>query len=36
MVVQTSAGAGTTASAGFLKLYQGVTPIFVPYWTQTT
>lgn len=36
MVVNTSAGAGTTASAGFLKLYVGATAIFVPYWTQTT
>jgi len=36
MKVQTSAGAGVTASAGFLKLYLGVTPIYVPYWTQTT
>ena len=36
MVVQTSAGAGVTASAGFLKGYLGVTPIYIPYWTQTT
>jgi len=36
MVVQTSAGAGTTASAGFIRMYVGVTPVFVPYWTQTT
>ena len=31
MVVQTSAGAGVTASAGFLKGYLGVTPIYIPY-----
>lgn len=36
MVVQTTSGAGTTASAGFLKLYLGATTIFVPYWLQTT
>jgi hypothetical protein len=36
MIVDTSAGAGTTKSAGFLKLYQGTTVIYVPFWTQTT
>lgn len=29
-------GAGTTASAGFIKMYVGTTPVYVPYWTQTT
>jgi len=36
MVVQTSAGAGVTASAGFIKCYVGITPVYIPYWTQTT
>jgi hypothetical protein len=36
MIVQTSAGAGTTPSAGFIKIYVGATACYVPYWTQTT
>jgi hypothetical protein len=29
-------GAGTGTNAGYLKLYLGVTPIYVPYFTATT
>lgn len=35
-VIHASTGAGTTASAGFLKFYVGATAVYIPYWTQTT
>ncbi len=35
-VVTPITGTATTASTGFIKLYLGTTPIFVPYWLATS
>lgn len=35
-VTLAATGAGTTSSAGFIKMYVGTVAVYVPYWTQTT
>lgn len=35
-VINPSSGAGNTANTGFIKLYLGVTAIYIPYWIATT
>lgn len=35
-VINPTTGAGNTANYGFIKIYVGVTPYYIPIWAQTT